>query len=629
MGASRLRNLLHKDLNLFKQLGIVLLMMSLTRIVFFIANYQVFTKVVFFDFVGGVWIDMITIGIYFIPFYVLFLLPLPFFKKKWYQIGLQVIFNIISVVVIALNLMDVEYYKYTSKRSTIDLFTIITAGEDFKQLIGTFILEFWWLIFLLFAIIYFANWLYKKTLNNDNYKYYFPFETLNFIVFVALLLFIGRGGFTLRPADMLTASRLTTPQKVGLVANTPLSIIKSIGKESLSEKNFFPENSPNIYSPIHHGNTAHQLSDGEMNVMLIILESFGDEWLGKKNGKEFTPFLDSLLDESLYFDNAFANGKKSIESLPSIFAAIPSLFDNPYISSQYETNTITSLTSVLKKEGYSSAFYHGATNGSMKFDVFTAHLEFDHYFGRREYNNDAHSDKTWGILDEYFLPWTANSITKELKEPFIASLFTLSSHHPYFVPEEHKETLPKGEHPMGQSIAYADMSLKMFFEEAKKQPWYENTLFVITADHTPTGVASRFSQRIGMYQIPIAFYHPSGKIKAKQEDKMFNQIDILPTVLDYLGYSKDVYSFGNSYFSKREPFSINYIENTYIYFKGDYMINFVEDHAVNLYNYKIDTMMYHDSITYYPDLVQKMEKEVKGFIQRYNHDLINNSMVIE
>jgi phosphoglycerol transferase MdoB-like AlkP superfamily enzyme len=263
----------------------------------------------------------------------------------------------------------------------------------------------------------------------------------------------------------------------------------------------------------------------------------------------------------------------------------------------------------------------------MKFDVFASHVGFDKYIGRNEYNNEDHTDDTWGVLDEYFMPWTARSITKELKEPFLANLFTLSSHHPYFVPKEHSEKLPKGPYPMGQSIAYGDLSLKLFFEEAKKQPWYDNTLFVICADHTPAGNELKYTQRIGMYQIPILFFHPKNKIPASRNNQLFNQIDIMPTILDYVGYNSSYYAFGNSFYNKREPFVINYISNTYHFLENDYMINFVGDKTVGLYNYKMDELMYYDSLEFYEEKALKMEERLKSIIQRYNYDLIHNEMI--
>ena len=619
-----------KNIQLIKRLAIILLMMSISRLVFYSANSDAFTDVKLYDFFIGIWMDAIALGMYTIPFYLMSLLPLPVYNEKWYQRILKIIFQITNSIMIALNLIDVEYFKYTAKRSTADLFSTITTENDMTQLFVAFMIDFWWLILLFVVMITLSNWLYNKTINYEKKTRRTVIDIINFIAIFAVLFIIGRGGLAYRPADMLTASQLTNPDKTALVANTPLSIIKSIGKSSLVEQNFFKEGSSEIYSPIHRGTTKHELRE-DLNIVILILESFGNEWLGKKNGKQFTPFLDSLLDKSLYFDNAFANGKKSIEAVPAIFAGIPSLLDNPYVSSSYGNNSITSLPQLLKEKGYTSAFYHGATNGSMKFDVFTAHLGFDHYFGRKEYANEDHADGTWGILDEYFMPWTARSITKELKEPFLAGLFTISSHHPYFVPEEHRSHLPKGKYPMARSVAYADMSLRLFFKEAQKQPWYENTVFVICADHTPAGKSMRYNRRIGMYQIPIAFYDPKGQIKPEVSSKLFNQIDIVPSVLDLTGYSNDSYSFGHSYLSKdnHEPFSINYIANSHMLFKGNYMLNFVSDKATGLYNYKSDTLMKYDSLKFYPDLEKDMTQQLKGIIQRYNNDLIHNTMKLK
>jgi phosphoglycerol transferase MdoB-like AlkP superfamily enzyme len=606
-------------------MGITLLMLTLTRIIFFISNYQNFQSVSIFDFLAGIWMDCIAIGIWFIPFYALSLIPQPFRNSRFFNYFLKGIFHLTNSLMIAFNLLDVEYFKYTAKRSTSDLFTFVSAGKDLSQLIGTFLVDFWWLLVLLIILIWLSNYLYNKTSQTKNDSPSYIHQTFVFIIAGFLLFVMGRGGFSFRPADMLTASQLTKPSNTALVLNTPLSIIKTIGKKSLSEVDYF-EDKDKLYDPIHKPSQEHMLAK-DLNVMVVILESFGNEWLGKKMEGPYTPFLDSLIDESYYFSNAYANGKKSIEAVPAIFGSIPSLLDNPYISSHYGMNQIAPLPRLLKKEGYSTAFYHGATNGSMKFDVFASHSGFDKYFGRYEYNNEAHADDTWGILDEYFMPWTAQSITKELKEPFLASLFTISSHHPYFVPKEHRGHLPKSAHPMGQSIAYGDMSLKLFFEEAKKQPWYENTLFVICADHTPAGNELKYTQRIGMYQIPILFFSPNQKIPAQTNEQLFNQIDIMPTILDYIGYESQYYAFGNSVFNKRKPFAINYISNTYHFLENDYMINFVGDETVGLYNYKEDELMYYDSLEYYKDKASKMEQRLKSIIQRYNYDLIHNEMI--
>lgn len=624
--------IIRKNIQLFQRLGIALLMLTITRLIFVVVNASHFPEIFFTDFLAGIWIDTITIGLYFLPFYILSLLPHPIYSTKWYQKVLAIFFHITNGVLIALNLIDVEYFQFTSKRSTADLFSMMEIGNSWGAMLLSFLEDFWWL-FLIFVVLFIISfWLYKKTklkveLKSGTHRW--GWQIINLIAVGAVLIIVSRGGFGYRPADTLIAAKYTTLQNTPLVLNTPLSVIKTIDKPALAEKKFFPAGSNKIYSPIYHPQTKYKIQP-QPNIMVIILESFGNEWIGKVEGTVYTPFLDSLLDQSIYFTNAYADGKKSIEAVPAIFASVPSLLNNPYITSAYGANKVKSLVHCLSDLGYSSGFYHGATNGSMNFDVFAAHLGFQHYYGRSEYNNEAHCGPSWGVLDEYFLPWTAKNITKNLKQPFIAGLFTLSSHHPYYVPEEYRKVLPEGNFPMSQAIAYADMSLRKFFATAKTQPWYQNTIFILTSDHTPAPINSRYSQRTKLHQIPIAIFDPQHRLGGPKEvHKIFSQIDIMPTVLDLVGYNKATYTFGNSWFSNEVPFAVNYLKHSYVLFQNDYMLQMVGKKMVGLYNYKKDVYMKEDSSRFYPKLKQEMEQELKGFIQRYNHDLIYNSMTLK
>lgn len=344
-------------------------------------------------------------------------------------------------------------------------------------------------------------------------------------------------------------------------------------------------------------------------------------------GPEFTPFFDSLIKESLYFNKAFANGKKSIEAMPSIFAGIPSWSDNPYISSPYGDNNIETLITQLTKQGYSSAFFHGATNGSMRFDEFASLAGFENYYGRSQYPKPEHFDGTWGILDEYFNPWAAHKMS-ELKAPFVAGLFTLSSHHPYYIPEEYEAEIPASKYPIARSVAYGDIALQKFFEQAQKEPWYNNTLFVLMADHTPAGSSSYYKHRIGMYQIPIVFFHPQKKLGTGVWPYVMDQIDVYPSLMDLLGKEKEMYAFGQSYLDTNQAEALYYLEGTYMYIKGDYLLNFSRDEPRALYNYTLDSMARYDSLEFYPEVVEEMTQNIKARIQVYNNDLLSNKMLL-
>jgi phosphoglycerol transferase MdoB-like AlkP superfamily enzyme len=619
---------------LLQRMSITLFFFTITRIIFWLGNYSSFSGVSLSDFIAGLFFDLLTICIVFLPYAVLFLLPIPIRGYRVHSTFFKLLFHITNGVCIAFNLLDIEYFKFTNKRSTSDLFTVLGAGNDFAQLATTFVKDFWWVILLFIFIIGISEWLYRKTkfkaetLQNFTSSFWVR-NSITFILFLFLQVFIGRGGFVIRPISTIHASKYTTSEKTALVLNTPFTLIKSIENEPLKLKDYLSKDAAKaIYSPIHKSTPQH-IFDGKPNVMIIVLESFGNEFLNTTGGREsYAPFLDSLLKESMYFTNAISNGKKSIEGIPSIVASIPSLMDNPFIGSNYETNQIEGLPKILKKEGYSSYFFHGATNGSMKFDAFSAAAGFDAYYGRKEYNNDKHFDKTWGILDEYFEPWTAKKLTT-LKQPFYANMFTLSSHHPYYIPPVHRSKMKKGPTPMYASINYGDYSLRQFFKEAKQQPWYKNTLFVFVADHTPASKDSYYVQRTGTYRIPIAFYDPMGRLKAQKKTEIINQIDIGPTVIDLLNLDIEYYSLGSSFYEDGHKFGISYLEGTHHYFADNYLIYWSNDKVHAVVNFKDENPRPIDSTKYLKSFLTKELPYLKAYIQRYNQDVIDNKMLIQ
>ena len=618
---------------LLKRMLISVLLLYITRLIFFGFNFSAFPRLEFFDFFVALWFDMITVSLFYTPYYILFLLPIPIRGYKIHRALFKLLFHITNAILIAPNLLDIGYFKYTSKRSTSDLFTVLGAGNDFSQLVSSFLKDSWVILIIFAILLAFSEFLYRKTQRafqtfSNVKKGFYKGNFVSMVVVIALLVLIARGGFGLRPTGIIEASKYSKGENTAFVLPTAFTMIKTIDQSSLVQVEYYPENEVSKYfNPVKTSNPQNILPDNT-NVMVIMLESFGKEFVGAyNNGKGYTPFLDSLIEVSLSFNNAFANGKKSIEAVPAILASIPTLMDSPYISSPYGGNAINSLPSMLGRHGYESAFYHGATNGSMHFDAFAALCGFDHYVGRFEYNNDDHFDQAWGILDEYFNPWTAKEMS-ELHEPFFSTLFTISSHHPYFIPKHMRNKVKKGPQPICASINYSDYALKQFFEEAKKQPWYENTLFVILADHTPATETALYNTRTQMYRIPILFYHPSGKIKPQKSDEVFQQLDILPTIIDLLNLETKFYSYGNSFYDKSEKEAITYIEGSYYYFKNNFMTTFTNERARNLYDFTVMSTDVSDSLAGHQKEVKANERRLKALIQQYNRDLIMNQTTV-
>jgi len=272
---------------------------------------------------------------------------------------------------------------------------------------------------------------------------------------------------------------------------------------------------------------------------------------------EFTPFLNDLSKKGLLFTNNYANARRSIEGISSILAGLPSLMADSYLNSPYFNNELRGIGTYFKKLNYETLFFHGGLPGTMFFDQFTRKAGFDKYFSSADHPNPQDTDGFWGIFDEPYLQFALTEMDK-VQKPFITGIFTLSSHHPYTLPEKYKTTLPEGKIPILKTMAYTDNALRLFFEEASKKPWYKNTLFIITGDHTSLPYTEEFNNTLGRFRVPLIFFHPGISEWPKVSTKKLTQhVDILPTLLDMFRIEDSGKSlFGKSVFNSKPVYVI-------------------------------------------------------------------------
>jgi len=601
--------------------GLVLCLFSVLRILFYLFNLSSFPDAQLINFIGGIRFDWMTIIILYSPYLLLY----PFLFDRKSKV-LKFLFIFSTIIAIILNGIDFEYYKFTLKRTTFDLFSTKGLTNDIGNLIGSFIVDFWYIILICALFFIFIIKLYSRvsTLKMEPLKW----QQRVLYAFI-LFIFYGigfRGGLQHRPLNPLQASQYANNQNIPLVLNTPFTIIKSSYKQGLEEKKYFLEDElSTIYTPLQ----SFQIDSTpkKLNVVLLIVESLSKEYIGGLNSYEgYTPFFDSLMNNSLVFSNAFANGKKSIESLPAILSGIPTLMNESYVSGKYSGNQIESIASFLKQKGYQTSFYHGGENGTMGFKAYTQVAGIDEYFGRDEYPNKGDYDGKWGIFDEPFLQFCANDMSKK-EQPFFASIFTLSSHHPYTIPEKHKGKFKEGPIPILQSIGYADYSLKQFFKTVKKETWFDETLFIIMADHTQHSYQKSYLNPLGFYRIPILFYSPK-YISPKLDKRVVQQNDLFPSLIDFLGLDGEIVSFGNSFFSKdSSSFSISYLNELYQFVEGDYFLLFDGEKVVSFFNWKTDPLLKSNILQKDSNIVAIHEEKLKAIIQQYNNRLIRNQLV--
>ena len=585
----------------FWRIFFALSLLTLSRIYFYIWNTNIYqttsSKEILLAFIYGIRFDFYSFVVIGSIFILLEILPFNQDKNKFTR-NLSLFFYVFSIFISLLfNAIDTDYIKFSGKRSTFDFFSIVTTGDEVINMIPQFIFSYWYHTLFVLLLTFLSIKFYKKSCHSFS----LPISLKNVIIsiLIAIVIFFLVRGFDKRPLSIIdaTTGNATT---VTLVLNTTFTMLQTITQENMKPLNLLPLNKA---KKMYHFLKQYKSNETNQrkNVVIIILESFGKEYIGfyNKSKKTHTPFLDSLLSESLTFKYSFANAKKSMEAIPAILASIPNLTNNPFILSPFATNKINSIFSVLKKHGYHTAFFHGGQNGTMNFNKFCTHAQVDEYYGMNEYPEDKKKvdyDGTWGIYDEPFLQFFANKLS-EFKQPFVAALFTLSSHHPFSIPKKYKDRFidKENELPVMKTIEYTDMALRNFFDKAKKTNWFENTLFVFVADHTSWSKNKKYQTVLGKFSILLAYYSSSDTTLKGISQTITQQIDIFPSIINYLGYEDIIYSVGNSTFSSSDKhIAFGYLSSTYYFVNKDYVCLFNGEKKIGVYNYKTDWFLRHN-----------------------------------
>ena len=590
------------------------------------ASYLSYTSDVFR---GGLLFDTSAI-IYTNALYILLML-LPF-RQNGYQQFCKWLYLIINGIALAMNLADSVYFQYTMRRTTTTVFSEFSNEGNLGSIIGTEFIHHWYLVLLFVGIMWLLWRLYAMP------KKQHPLNMASLILVVPLCIAGIRGGFTtaVRPITISNANQYAQrPTDAALVLNTPFSMIRTIGKNVFVVPHYFESEAEMeaIYTPVHHSLSPPPSPLTSKNVVVLIVESFGREYIGALNKdleggryKGYTPFTDSLISKSITFRYSFCNGRKSIDGMPSILSSIP-MFVEPFFLTPASMNDYTGLAGILATEGYETAFFHGAQNGSMGFQAFAQKTGFQKYYGRTEYeaaHGTADFDGTWAIWDEPFMQYYAEEMSK-MKQPFMTALFTASSHHPFVIPEKYAKDFPEGSLPIHKCIRYTDMAIRKFFETVQKQPWFANTIFVMTSDHTNQSDHAEYQTDLGGFCSPIIIYAPSAS--GGMQDKIAQQIDILPTVLGLLGYHKNYLGFGIDVLNTpaEDTWAVNYLNGIYQYVKYGYVLQFDGTNTKAIYS--LDDRLMKNNLKGKIEVQPQMERELKAIIQQYMERMSQNRLM--
>ena len=583
----------------------------------------------------------------------MFLLPLHWKEKPGYYRVARWIYTIVNSIAVYMNLMDCVYFPFTGKRTTASVFAEFSneSTSEMLKIFGGQFLSHWYLV-LLAALVTWLFWkrfrpIPKSVTPPSRLPRYYAIQTLSLLIAIPLCIAAIRGGFTksTRPITISNANQyVDRPAETGIVLNTPFSIFRTLKKTPFVVPDYMSdEEAAALYTPLHQ--PADDAAFTPRNVVVLILESYSKQHIGfynktLRNGtyKGFTPFLDSLITVSKTWRYSYANGRKSIEGMPSVLSSLPN-FVEPLFLTPASLNSMSGLARELgEHKGYTTAFFHGAQNSSMGFHAFARATGFEQYFGREEFNADPNFhgdddfDGTWAIWDEEFFQFYAQQMS-QMQEPFMTALFSASSHDPFVVPEKYKGRFPQGERPLQECVAYTDYALKRFFETASRQPWFNNTLFVITADHVSQQIDPFYCTTLGNYCVPIILYAPGdASLCGYDEQQVVEQIDIMPTVLSYLHYDRPYIAFGRDILEGGDGYALHWLpeSSSYEYVWGNYALQFDGKDVTAAYAFRSDSTFSHNVLHTMPqDTLRLMQRQMKSFIQQYMQRMTTDQLTIK
>jgi phosphoglycerol transferase MdoB-like AlkP superfamily enzyme len=283
-----------------------------------------------------------------------------------------------------------------------------------------------------------------------------------------------------------------------------------------------------------------------LNVVLISVESLSGDYLGTFGSKEnITPYLDSLVSQSLFFDNLYANGTRTVRGLEALSLSVPPTPGDSLLK-EHNNENLLSLANIFNDRGYQSDFVYGGYGEFDNMNYFFGHNGY-RTVDRRDIPKGAtiHSENVWGVADEdlYTLALKQMDDAHAAGKPFFLHIMTTSNHRPYTFPAN-RVSQANGTRP--GAVAYTDWSIGDFIKRAREKSYFDDTVFVITADHCASS-AGKTSVPVNRYHIPLWIYAPK-HIQPQRVERLMGQVDIAPTVLGLLNFSYRSRFFGYDLF---------------------------------------------------------------------------------
>lgn len=569
----------------------------------------------------GFRVDLAIILLLSIPYLLYWLTAGLFFPRFWSPLMAALLFLCGQLPALLVNWFDLGYFRHSRRRSGTEILELVQPALEFIP--GIFRM-YWWLILGGVLLLLLFSRSICRLLKTDGVS---RWGALAWVLVGAVVMVWNRGA--LIPTKPLVNVR---PVLLPIVQNSMSTLLYSWqrGNQYLARPEWVKDEVPELYAELKkeygNGRPMHK-----QNVVIIILESFIAEVLREGSvHKAETPFLDSLLNHSIVFSRAVSNSFQSNQGMVSIMGGFPSPPYAPFFNTPYSSNRFRGIGQLLKEEGYSSFFALGAGADHFGFNRFMNYIGIDNIITKEDYGRPEHEDGNWGVFDHYFLPWVTARI-ETYGQPFLGVMYNMSSHPPYIVPESWSG--PGSDHPeeYQRSISYVDYALKQSFEVARQSSWFDSTYFVFVADHGITYDKRYARNWTTLVSIPFFIYHPSFS-ESKDVQVLVQQWDMIPTMLDLLGYSKPFFSFGESAFRKGEAAAFNMLDHSVRVYSTEYMaeMNLADRKIEALYRYRQDSMLTQNLAgdPRYDSLLHYFQQTAADKYQQWYQALEKNKMLI-
>lgn len=505
----------------------------------------------------GLWFDLILLCyLSFLPMFIITFVPYRYLHNSNRFLNSYYILFLTLILLMELSSSDfIKQYDTRPNRLFLDylIYPKEVMGTLFKSYLGSIVISF--IIISSFVVLLIRKRKILFSTSPATYKW----KLIMFIP-VAFILFLGaRGSLTSkRPVNASNAvfsfDQLTNCMGLNsfyTVAFAAYSLknegnsAKMYGKMDEAEaysrvKKYMtalPEDFTDANFPLLHTQTPDTISSEPMNVVIFLQESLGAEYVGSLGGKPLTPHFDALTKQGLLFTNLYCTGTRSVRGIEAVVTGfLPSPSESVVKLSNSQSGFFT-LADLFKEKGYDTSFIYG---GMANFDNMASFFNgngFENIIDEEDFNNDGNKyalKGTWGYSDEDLVV-KANEYFKQQKKgkPFFSMMFSTSNHEPFEFPDGRIKLFDKQKNTVNNAMKYADFSIGKFFELAKKEAYYKNTLFIVVADHN-TRTYGKHLVPIHKFHIPALIIAPGVK-KGSKYDKLCSQIDLAPTILEMIG----------------------------------------------------------------------------------------------